>query len=247
MKAGGRPKRRKPVRYRAKDSRSLTRRSLSVFAEVLITLGLVLVLFVVYQFWWTNVTAGQLASKAQIDLRQAWRATSTPAPEPTSFSVGDPIGVLHVPAMGKDFTVVVKEGTTTGVLNEGVAGHYTSPVESALPWEGPGNFALAAHRDGHGAKFHNIDKLKPGDTIVLETERNWYIYQVDRTLPKTSKTDVGTIAAVPAKAGYTEPGHYITLTSCTPVFTSLYRIIVWGHLVDTLPTDPQHFLPAALL
>ena len=61
----------------------------------------------------------------------------------------------------KNGEVLVKKGTDTDVLNDGVAGYYMDPVKATLPVTGKkGNFTLAAHRDGHGAKFHNIDKLK---------------------------------------------------------------------------------------
>jgi sortase A len=35
--------------------------------------------------------------------------------------------------------------------------------------------------------------------------------------------------------GYSEPGYYITLTTCTPEFTSRYRMAVWGKLVSMRP------------
>ena len=40
---------------------------------------------------------------------------------------------------------------------------------------------------------------------------------------------------VPAGSGFTEPGRYITLTTCTPEFTSTYRLIVWGKMVEERP------------
>ncbi|MEU9128740.1 class E sortase [Kitasatospora sp. NPDC048540] len=228
---------------------AVVRGALSVLGELLLTFGLVLGLFAAYELWWTDVIADRHEAKAQQELLRTWQAppdASTPgtgvAP---AYDVGGALGILHVPALGRGYSVLVKEGTSTAVLNQGVAGHYTSPP-SALPWDASGNFALAAHRDGHGAKFHNIDKIGAGDAIVFETRTEWYVYRVDNTLPKTSKDNVGAITPVPAGSGYTTPGHYITLTSCTPVFTSLYRIVVWGHLTETVPVDQQRTPPAAL-
>lgn len=102
-----------------------------------------------------------------------------------------------------------------------------------------GNFTLAAHRDGHGAKFHNIDKLNKGDSIVYETKDNWYVYKVYAILPETSKYNVKVLQSVPKQSGKTKPGHYITLTTCTPVYTSRYRYVVWGELerVDKVDSD----------
>lgn len=222
-------------------------RILSALGELLVTVGVLLALFAVYELWWTNVTANRAAAHAQSELVHTWQSGGAPpsVPPGVSFDIGSAIGILHVPAMGTGYTVLVKEGTGASVLNQGVAGHYTSP-KSALPWEGSGNFAVAAHRDGHGAKFHNIDRLKAGDPIVLETRDTWYVYRVDKVLPRTARDNVAVIDPVPQQAGYTAPGRYITLTSCTPPLTSLYRIIVWGHLVDSPPVDARRTPPSVL-
>jgi sortase A len=43
------------------------------------------------------------------------------------------------------------------------------------------------------------------------------------------------IGPVPPGSGFTGPGRYITLTTCTPEFTSTFRMIVWGKMVDERP------------
>ncbi len=220
--------------------------TLSVIGELLITAGLVLGLFVVYSLWWTNVLADRQAQKEGDKVRQHWAQARKHGGPPGALDTGDGIGFLHVPAMGKGFEVLVKKGTSTDVLNEGVAGYYTSPVKSAMPWDGTGNFTTAAHRDGHGAKFHNIDKIKKGDAIVFETRDTWYVYKVYDILDQTSKYDVHVIDQIPTESGKTRPGRYITLTTCTPVFTSEYRYIVWGELVRTEKVDAQRTPPAEL-
>ncbi|WP_367647139.1 hypothetical protein [Streptomyces sp. NRRL S-31] len=35
--------------------------------------------------------------------------------------------------------------------------------------------------------------------------------------------------------GYDEPGYHLTLTTCTPEFTSRYRMVVWARLVAMWP------------
>lgn len=146
----------------------------------------------------------------------------------------------------KNGDVLVKPGTDPDILNDGVAGYYTDPVKSALPWDEKGNFSLAAHRDGHGAKFHNIDKVKNGDAIVFETKDTWYVYKVFAELRQTSKYNVDVINPVPKESGRTAPGRYITLTTCTPVYTSKYRYVVWGELVRTEKVDGKRTLPIEL-
>nr|WSY53312.1 class E sortase [Streptomyces sp. NBC_00886] len=218
--------------------------AVSFFGELLITAGLILGLFVVYSLWWTNVVADRTADKQGDEVRDKWaQGTDT---GPGALDTKDGIGFLHVPAM-KNGEVLVEKGTETKVLNDGVAGYYTDPIKAALPTTGKnGNFTLAAHRDGHGAKFHNIDKLKKGDPIVFETKDKWYVYKVYDILPETSKYNVKVLAQVPEESGRNKAGHYITLTTCTPVYTSRYRYVVWGELVRVDKVDSKRTPPKEL-
>ncbi|MDQ1009640.1 LPXTG-site transpeptidase (sortase) family protein [Streptomyces sp. V4I23] len=221
-------------------ARSRIAGAISVFGELLITAGVVLGLFVAYSLWWTNVLADREASEQSDRMRDGWASSG-----PGELDTKDGIGFLHVPAM-KNGEVLVKKGTDTTALNDGIAGYYTDPIKSALPWDDKGNFTLAAHRDGHGAKFHNIHKLREGDPIVFETKDTWYVYKVYKTLPKTSKYNVDVLRPVPEESGRKKPGRYITLTTCTPVYTSDYRYIVWGELERTQKVDAQRTPPAEL-
>ncbi|MFD7260059.1 class E sortase [Streptomyces sp. NPDC059874] len=225
--------------------RSLLAGFLSLLGEVLITVGLVLALFVAYSLWWTNVLADRQASARSDEIREQWQTAPAPAAEPGALDVQGGIGFLHVPAM-KNGEVLVKKGTDPDVLDDGVAGYYTEPVKSALPWDAKGNFSLAAHRDGHGAKFHNIDKVRNGDAIVFETRDTWYVYKVFAELRQTSKYNTDVINPVPKDSGKTTAGRYITLTTCTPVYTSKYRYIVWGEFVRAEKVDGKRTPPVEL-
>ncbi|TGB08440.1 class E sortase, partial [Streptomyces sp. MZ04] len=143
--------------------------------------------------------------------------------------------VLRIPRIG--IRVPVAEGVSKrGVLNKGYVGHYS---RTAQPGQA-GNFALAGHRNTHGEPFRRIDRLRGGDELVVETRDAVYTYVVDKVLPQTSARDSGVIAPVPRSAvkpghGYSSPGYYITLTTCTPEYTSKYRLIVWGKLRSMRP------------
>ncbi|MHA5048111.1 class E sortase [Streptomyces sp. SD15] len=217
--------------------------AVSVLGELLITAGLVLGLFVVYSLWWTNVVADREANKQGDKVRDNW-AQDDSGPGALDTKAG--IGFLHVPAMN-DGEVLVEKGTSTKNLNDGVAGYYTDPVKASLPTTGKnGNFTLAAHRDGHGAKFHNIDKIKKGDPIVFETKDKWYVYKVYGILPETSKYNVEVLGSVPKESGKKKAGKYITLTTCTPVYTSRYRYVVWGELERVVKVDSKRTPPEEL-
>ncbi|MFC5672201.1 class E sortase [Streptomyces incanus] len=220
----------------------------SALGELLITAGLVLGLFVVYSLWWTNVLADRAADKQADKVRDNWAQGpgAGTGDGPASFDSQNGIGFLHVPAMGGD-DILIEKGTTLKVLNDGVAGYYTDPVKATLPMSGKkGNFSLAAHRDGHGAKFHDIHKIKDGDPIVFETKDTWYVYKTYAILPETSKYNVDVLSKVPGESGRKKAGHYITLTTCTPLYTSKYRYVVWGELVRTEKVDEDRTPPEEL-
>ncbi|MFI8349171.1 class E sortase [Streptomyces sp. NPDC085596] len=218
-------------------------RAVSLLGELLITAGAVLGLFVVYSLWWTNVVADRHADRQADKVRDHWARSDT---GPGALDTKAGIGFLHVPAM-RNGTVLVEKGTSPDVLDEGVAGYYTDPAKAVLPMTGKkGNFTLAAHRDGHGAKFHNIDKVHEGDPVVFETKDKWYVYKVYSVLPETSKYNVDVLAQIPKESGKAKPGHYITLTTCTPVYTSRYRYVVWAELVRTEKVDSNRTPPAEL-
>ncbi|MGH4035176.1 class E sortase [Actinomycetota bacterium Odt1-20B] len=214
--------------------------AVSVFGELLITAGVLLALFVVYSLWWTNVVADREAHKQGNKVRDHWASKG-----PGALNTKDGIGFLHVPSMSGG-EVLVKKGTSTKTLNDGVAGYYTEPVKSALPDAKSGNFTLAAHRDGHGAKFHNINKIEKGDPIVFESRDKWYVYKVFATLPETSKFNVRVLDQIPKESGKKKAGRYITLTTCTPVYTSRYRYVVWGELERVEKVDNKRTPPAEL-
>jgi LPXTG-site transpeptidase (sortase) family protein len=212
-----------------------------VFGELLITAGVVVALFVAYSLWWTNILAARDSERATEDVRESWLHDRTPG----ELDTKDGVGFLHVPTMSDDDILVMK-GTEPKELNKGAAGYYTKPVKSGMPQDQSGNFALAAHRDGHGAKFHDIDKVEKGDAVVFETKNTWFVYKVYAVLPQTSKYNVDVLDAVPKQSGRKDDGRYITLTTCTPKFTSKYRYVVWGELERTEDVNAKRTPPAEL-
>ncbi|WP_431679694.1 class E sortase [Kitasatospora sp. KL5] len=213
--------------------------------ELMITLGVVVALFAAWSLWWTDVLADRAAAQAGARLRADWSAAPPDRGRVEGAGAGA-VGFLHVPALGRGNEVLIRSGTGPEVLDTGVAGLYEAPYRSAMPWDAEGNVTLAAHRDGHGARFHDLDRLGPGDPVVVETDDHWYVYRVDGVLPETSPENTGVIAPVPEGSPYGSPGRYITLTTCTPAYTSLYRLVVWGSLVRVDPVDARRTPPPEL-
>ncbi|MEV8586833.1 class E sortase [Streptomyces sp. NPDC051180] len=205
--------------------------------ELFITLGVVMLLFVTYQLWWTNVLAGQETDKAKERIEDTW-AHDTDKPDdskPAAFEPGEGFAIMYIPKL--DVVVPIAEGISKSkVLDKGMVGHYgEGKLKTAMPSDKQGNFAVAGHRNTHGEPFRYINRLKPGDPIVVETRNAYYTYEMASILPQTSPSNVSVIDAVPKGSGFTGPGRFITLTTCTPEFTSTYRMIVWGKLVEERP------------
>ncbi|WP_432152083.1 class E sortase [Streptomyces sp. bgisy029] len=250
---------------RGRRGRHLLVRGLWGSAELFVTLGVVLLLLVVHQLWWTNREAREEAGRTVQALQREWSLPPPPDPFPPAVQSDDPVApepappsidpappadgpataprrdqdrayaVLRIPRIG--LTAPVAEGTSKGgVLDRGYVGHYTRTAQAGRA----GNFALAGHRNTHGEPFRRIDRLRPGDRITVETRDAVYTYTVDQTLARTAPSDSGVIAPVPrsnvtTSAGYSEPGYYLTLTTCTPEFSSRYRLVVWGKLTAMRP------------
>ncbi|MER5213948.1 class E sortase [Streptomyces sp. NPDC002838] len=200
--------------------------------EVFITTGVLMLLFVTYQLWWTNVRAHAQADKAASSLQDDWANGKR---NPGTFQPGQGFALLHIPKL--DVVVPIAEGISNKkVLDRGMVGHYgEGALKTAMPDAKTGNFGLAGHRNTHGEPFRYINRLKAGDAIVVETQNEYFVYKMASMLPVTSPSNTSVLDPVPPGSGFTEPGRYITLTTCTPEFTSKYRLIVWGKMVEERP------------
>ncbi|KQX49497.1 MULTISPECIES: class E sortase [unclassified Streptomyces] len=204
--------------------------------ELFITFGVVMLLFVTYQLWWTNVLAGQETDRAKEQIEDTWaKGDQGDSTAPDAFEPGQGFAIMYIPKL--DVVVPVAEGISKSkVLDKGMVGHYgEGKLKTAMPADEQGNFAVAGHRNTHGEPFRYINQLKPGDPIVVETRSAYYTYEMASILPQTSPSNVSVIDPVPKQSGFDGPGRYITLTTCTPEFTSTYRMIVWGRLVEERP------------
>lgn len=258
------------VQHRNRRRRALGRRVLWTGGEFLVTAGVVLLLLVVHELWWTNREARQGAEHQVQALERQWATPgtasgSTPSDGTGSADSGTASGssaggrtgagkgstaltgstatphpsqayaILTIPRL--HLRVPIAEGVSKqNVLNKGYVGHYPGTQQPGQE----GNFALAGHRNTHGEPFRYLPRLRLKDTVQVETSAATYTYTVDKILPQTSAADSGVIRPIPRSIvkpsyGYSRPGYYITLTTCTPEFTSRYRMAVWGTLTSTHP------------
>ncbi|GAA2278878.1 class E sortase [Streptomyces ruber] len=203
-----------------------------LIGEVFITTGVLMLLFVTYQLWWSNVRAQAQAGKETSSLQEQWASGER---APGAFEPGQGFAILHIPKL--DVVVPIAQGIDKStVLDRGMVGHYDeNSIETAMPEDKTGNFGIAGHRNTHGEPFRYINRLQPGDPIVVETQDTYYVYDMASILPVTQPSNIAVLDPIPADSGFTEAGRYITLTTCTPEFTSKYRMIVWGKMVEERP------------
>ncbi|MBB3049602.1 sortase (surface protein transpeptidase) [Prauserella isguenensis] len=152
------------------------------FGELLITLGLVLLLFVVYELYVTNWKSGRLQSEASTQLEQAWRdAPQDERQLHVDPADGQAFARMYIPTFGVDWSFTVQEGVGPKALEIG-PGHYK---DTAMPGQ-PGNMGVAGHRVGKGAPFNDLDLLNSCDPVVIETGDSFYVYRV---LPMAGEVD----------------------------------------------------------
>lgn len=213
-----------------------------VLGELLITAGVVALLFVAWQLWIGDWIIGAQKQAEASQLTQSWAQefeteSPSPAPTPDPTEPAEPVvpvldqprhgaefGVMQIPRFGKDWKFTIAGGVTRpDILDQGEIGHYP---DTAMPGE-MGNTVYAAHRWTSGAPFDPIDKLVVGDAIVIETKDGWYTYRF-RTLEYVQDTQVEVLLPVPQQVDLDADGRYLTLTSCAPKLNMLERIIAYA-------------------
>lgn len=202
---------------------SVIRTTLRTTGELLITFGLVILLFAAYEVW--GKTAIVDAHQGDLDraLTQEWDTQPvTPLPSGPTTQLppppGNAIGRLYIPRLAKHWVVV--EGVAPGDIRY-APGHYPG---SAMPGE-KGNFAMAGHR--MRSVFWDLDQLEVGDKIIVETQRTWFVYAVVKErIVKPTQVEV----VSPDPPGVT-PGKLLTLTTCNPKWDNYQRLIIHAELV----------------
>jgi sortase A len=213
--------------------------------QLLITLGVVILLFVAYELWGTNYYTKGQQKKLEKGIEHIWQGS---APDITTVNVkevplGSGIAVLRIPRFGRGYHMVVVEGTGYEDLTKG-PGHYPG---TALPGQ-VGNFAVAGHRTTYLAPFNKIDTLRRGDAIVFETKSKWLVYRVQDVpaghgypaVPYREIVDPSDVKVAYAVPDQPDPNKkpslkLLTFTSCNPKYSAAQRYVVHAELVLVQP------------
>lgn len=199
--------------------------------QTLITLGVVVLLFCVYELKITNLYTAQEQDRLGNELVREWASApaAQPSVTPVAAELGNGWAVLRIPALGQDYRQVVVKGVGVEELKRG-PGHYPGTAEAGEL----GNVVLSGHRTTYGAPFERFGELTPGTAVVLETRDTWFTYRVTTT-QIVSPTAVEVTYPVPGAPGATPTQRLLTMTTCHPKYSARQRLIVTAELAETLP------------
>lgn len=233
---------------------------ISVLGELLVTFGVIALLFAFWEVVWTDVQSDREQSAVAQELDGQWDGRNPrPLIEP---SEGAAFARLFIPAFGADYSYAVVKGVSDADLDKG-PGHYMDTQDPGQP----GNFAMAGHRVGRGSPFNNLGDLNSCDSVVVETAGKWYIYRIlpidatpdqrvavarecmDQQLAQrmssgeyanvngrfiTTPNDINVINPIPSAQGTEanpEDAPLLTMTTCHPQFSNAERMIVHAVMV----------------
>lgn len=117
---------------------------------------------------------------------------------------------IQIPAIDVDSPVV--QGDSWEQLKKGVAQHVGTPNPGET-----GNIVLSGHNDVFGEVFRDLDKLQPGDVVILLTSQRRYVYVITGS-QLVEPTAVEVMAPTPDRR--------VTLISCHPYLVDIHRIVV---------------------
>ncbi len=224
-----------------------------ILSDVLITIGVFVLLFYVWYVWLGDLVAGAQQDSAATALSESWvkppagilefdresgssrgagRTPKPPVLQPPQ--AGHAFATIIIPRFGERFERTIEESVDVKtVLNDSSTGvgHYSST--SALGEVG--NFALAAHRGTFGASFGQIDELRVGDRIYIETEAGWYVYRF-RNMEFVYASESTVLNEVP-KMSVVAKDRILTMTTCHPKQSISERFIAYSLFESFVPRD----------
>ncbi|MFK3668646.1 class E sortase [Leifsonia aquatica] len=219
-----------------------------VLGELLITAGVLVLLFLGWQMWWNNLVVDRQQSSAAASQSQQWidDAIKAPRPTPTPDENGvtdipvmaqpadyQAFAVIYIPRLGADWKRTIRQTVDVEkVLNSYTAGvgHY---ADTQMPGQ-IGNFAVAGHDSGWGNTFIDLSKLHIGDHIYVQTQEGWYTYTF-RNFEYVQPSAVQVLLPVPRQPEATPTERLMTITTCNPPFAAGERLIAYSVFDDYAP------------
>jgi sortase A len=227
-----------------------SRKFREVVSDILITIGALVLVFYVWYVWLGDIVTGAKQDSAAAALSEEWEKEKAALPEfdrdqgssegalrprkppVVSGAMGQAFATLIVPRFGKNYERTVAESVDVKkVLNDpstGV-GHYSSTARLGEV----GNFALAGHRTTFGAPFGEVDRLRVGDRLYLETKEGWFVYRF-RNIEYVNPSQSDVLNDMPRETVEAKD-RILTMTSCHPKLSAAERIIAYSIYESFVP------------
>ena len=212
----------------ARSRGDLVRTVVRGVGQTLITAGVVMLLFVVYTLYVTNVFAARDQAQLDDEITDLWAAPATS--DLPGF--GEAYARIYIPAvgLGMDEPSVVVQGVGVEDLKKGGPGHIP---ESQAPGE-VGNTVLSGHRTTYGAPFADLGELAVGDEVIVETRTDFFTYTMTGSeIVRPSAIEV--TYPVPGEFGAVPTQRLLTLTTCNPKYSARQRLVIRAELTATVP------------
>jgi sortase A len=204
------------------------RRGFDVIGRILLSTGLLLLLFTGYQLWGTGIAE----FRSQKALEKTFEARRAPTPQYSVPKNGEVAGRITIDAIG--LSKILVAGVDYRNLERGPGIFPGSPLPGHL-----GNLAIAGHRTTYGAPFARLNELKTGDPIQIETVEGSFTYVVKSSPRIVAATDVQVAQTFDPNATT------LTLITCHPKWTSKKRLIVEATISVEAPSQPTVTYPIA--
>jgi sortase A len=215
----------------------MTRKLVALLGELLVIAGLLFLAFFAYDFWFSNVVAGNRTQLIRAEVEQAFDKAKTEVGEidrvPVAGAASEAIALVYIPKLRGDvwgtpvLSNIDKESLASGI------GHYP---DSDLPGK-RGNFAIAGHRATNGEPFAYFERLSEGDLVFVRTSEGYFTYRLFAN-QKVSEFDTWVLDEKP-QVIQTDNQFLITLTTCDPRWYSTQRWAWWGELVSFSAERPK--------
>jgi sortase A len=156
---------------------------------------------------------------------------------------GEALGRMRIPRLGLNLILV--DGTDHESLKRGpgryageakdLTGVSGTPPKDFMPGEGQLVY-VAGHRTTYLAPFSHIDRLRPGDPVVVELPYATFEYRISRSriVPATD------LASLKSRGR-----EVLVLQACHPRFFASHRYLAYARPVRITPRGGTPFVPAA--
>jgi sortase A len=216
-------------------------RVLRTLGKLLISVGFGVLLFVAWTLWGTGLSTDRAQAALEVDFdrqdpidaRELSREGVQSIKVDDSFKPDPGEAVFRIVIPRIELREMVVEGVDVDSLRKG-PGHYPDcrrgfekPLctDEEEVWPGEvGRVIISGHRTTYGAPFYDIDRLRRGDEIRLETKWGDFTYEVtgSEIVPPNS-TDIATPVSDKPE---------LVLTTCNPRFSAAERLIVSAELSE---------------